>query len=108
MGKKIAMCSYCSTRSVLVFDEGVHELTCSACGAPLKKMKFMPQQAEKEYKKPRKVKSQPDRKYRRSQSDRYDCSSHERWQKSKHKRRGKRFARKVFEEIWDILEDVFD
>lgn len=56
MGKKIATCCYCGTRAVLVLDETRHELTCSACGAPLHDMKFMPQSPDKKQKKPSKPK----------------------------------------------------
>lgn len=108
MGKKIATCSYCGTRAVLVFDEARHELTCSACGAPLHDMKFMPQAPEKEQKKS--VKPQAS-KYARSApmaavSRKPSWTSSEK--KSRKKKNKKTFFKRVFEEIIDEIEDIFD
>jgi len=43
MGTKIATCCYCGTRAALVLrGKDRHELSCSACGAPLHDLKIMP------------------------------------------------------------------
>ena len=39
--QKSATCCYCGTKSVLTLDGARHELKCSACGAPLSKMKVL-------------------------------------------------------------------
>lgn len=42
--QKSATCCYCGTKSVLSLSDGVrHELKCSACGAPLSRMKSLRQ-----------------------------------------------------------------
>lgn len=108
MGYKIATCSYCSTRAVLVFDKGLHELTCSACGAPLHDMKMMPKPAEKDRKPVRPSPPSRHRKVLKQSEKRDGQSSRERYRKPKRKKRGLRLAKNVFEEIWDVIEDVFD
>ncbi|MEL7395752.1 MAG: hypothetical protein AAFN44_05190 [Pseudomonadota bacterium] len=113
MGRKIATCNYCGTRAVLVFDEARHELTCSACGAPLHNMKFMPQDPEKNKKK-----------IARTQASKYAPSAAVTGTSGKsgsgkpartfnEKKPGKRkkkktFFKRVLEEIIDEIEDIFD
>lgn len=108
MGRKIATCSYCGTRAVLVFDEGLHELTCGACGAPLHEMKMMPQAAEEKAKKP-KVKRVPER--ARARREERDAPRQE-WRdwpaKKRRKKRRKPIMGRVLEELWDVVEDIFD
>mgnify|MGYP002629219513 CR=1 FL=1 len=42
-GTKVATCCYCGTRAALVLrGKTRHELSCSACGAPLHDLKIMP------------------------------------------------------------------
>lgn len=104
MGKKIATCCYCGTRAVLTFDRVRHELACSACGAPLHDMKFMPHQADKAPKKAARPSApargipgvtEPERPLRRMR------------EKPRKKRR-KPIMRRFFEELWDEVEDIFD
>ncbi len=108
MAPKIATCSYCGTRAALVFDEGLHELTCRACGAPLHEMKFMPQPADKVEKRRRDAK--PDR----QKSRRRPVPEHKRreWRdwpaRKRPKRRRKPIAKRMLEELWDVVEDIFD
>lgn len=104
MGKKIATCNYCGTRSVLVFDEVRHELACSACGAPLHDMKFMPQPVESKSKKVGKAKvSKP---VTAAAAARAAWGSKDR--KIKKKRKKKPMFRRVLEDIFDEIEDIFD
>jgi len=40
---KVATCCYCGTRAALVLrGKERHELACSSCGAPLSRMKMLP------------------------------------------------------------------
>ncbi len=91
---KIATCCYCGTRASLVLDKRRHELACATCGAPLHHLKQMPQQKRKTAKPARatrngpKIPARPERPPRKS--------------------RRKRLGRKIFEELWDLAEDIFD
>ena len=108
MGKKIATCNYCGTRAVLVFDAARHELTCSACGAPLHDMKFMPQAPEKQRKKP--AKTQTPRGMQAAAAT--GLAGRSAWmaseKKSKKKKKRKPVFRRFLEEIIDEIEDIFD
>ncbi len=108
MGKKIATCSYCGTRAVLVFDKGLHELTCRACGAPLHEMKFMPQTSEREAKNTS-LARQPRPKPRRKAASDHARAEWRDWPaKKRPRKRRKPIARRVLEELWDVVEDIFD
>ena len=116
MGKKIATCCYCGTRAVLVLDESRHELVCSACGAPLHDMKFMPQPTEKAQKKPKPV---PRSDHGARGAD-FGGSRPATWfgkapgkvsgkaKKANKKRKKKPVFRRFLEEIFDEIEDIFD
>ena len=108
MAPKIATCSYCGTRAALVFDRGLHELTCRACGAPLHEMKFMPQPSDKEEK--RRHASMPNkRKSRRGPMPDHARGEWRDWPARKRpKRRRKPMGRRILEELWDVVEDIFD
>lgn len=117
MGHKIATCNYCGTRAALVFDQGRHELTCSSCGAPLHDMKAMPQAPAKQA--PAKaVKSAPAERpanpRRRKvtvdwdEERRFALGERAMRKPQKPRKRRKPFARKVLEELWDVVEDIFD
>ena len=102
--QKIATCCYCGTRAALVMrEDGRHELSCAACGAPLHEMKMMPQRAKPAaVAPPRRAKPLP----------KYELEpTYERHRPAQPRKRGKRrkgLMRKVFEEVWDIAEDIFD
>ena len=103
MAQKIATCSYCGTRAALVFDKGLHELTCRACGAPLHEMKSLPQHADKKRKKVKHATSPRSRAtYEEPRGEWRD------WPARKRKKRRKPIARRMLEEIWDVVEDIFD
>ncbi len=116
---KIATCCYCGTRAALVLRrEGRHELSCAACGAPLHEMKAIPQPRSgsatrksgagqgtrrRAPAKPMPVKPVAKAQPRRAAPD-YDDDR-------RAPRRGKsrgRLLRKAFEEIWDVVDDIFD
>jgi hypothetical protein len=101
---KIATCSYCGTRSTLVFDTTRHELVCPACRAPLHVMKPVkepvPHVAPKAAQKPVKP-------YRPATDTKYKVAG-DPWKKPKKKRKKtKSFFKKAFDEIEDIF-DIFD
>lgn len=104
MGKKIATCNYCGTRAILVFDEARHELTCSACGAPLHDMKFMPQPFVKKHKKSSKPKTRNGFAAAAAGASVWDFKG----RKTKKKRKKKPVFRRVLEDIFDEIEDIFD
>ncbi|RXV63858.1 hypothetical protein C6W92_09305 [Roseovarius sp. A46] len=99
MGHKIATCNYCGTRAALVLDRARHELTCSSCGAPLHDMKAMPTSKS----------DRPRPKGRPMPLPRQDYDDRPRAAHPPRKRnRRKGIGRRIFEEIWDVVEDVFD
>jgi hypothetical protein len=95
---KIATCCYCGTRAALVLDRHRHELACSACGAPLHEMKMMPQRPE----------AKPVRSQRSSPAAQYAPQRPQKTEKVKPTRRRKGLRHKIWEEIWDAVEDMFD
>lgn len=101
MGHKIATCNYCGTRAALVLDRSRHELACSSCGAPLHDMKAMPS-AKPERARP---KGRPMTLPRQDYDEGPRAAPPPRNRK---KKRRKGIGRRIFEEIWDVVEDVFD
>lgn len=97
-GTKIATCCYCGTRAALVLKgRERHELSCSACGAPLHEMKMLRADHAAEARRTpvrtgpmaepaRGLPTGPGRKAR--------------------PRKG--FGRRVLKEAFDFLEDIFD
>lgn len=101
-GVKVATCCYCGTRAALVLrGKTRHELACAQCGAPLSRMKMLPQAQP----------AQPARPAVIPAASRA-VSSHARWAsqapKGKKPKKRKSFGRKVLSEIWDVVEDIFD
>ena len=89
---KIATCCYCGTRAALVFkDNGRHELACSACGAPLHEIKQMP------------VSTHPKERVKVVHVPVYKEAKAQ-----KKKKRGKSWSRRFAEELFDVVEDIFD
>jgi hypothetical protein len=92
---KIATCCYCGLRAALVLDRNRHELTCAGCGAPLHDLKNLPREhpGKTELVRPSGVRpGTPPNKPRK---------------KKRHKSK-KRIIGKLFEETFDVLEDIFD
>lgn len=102
---KIATCCYCGARAALVLDKDRHELACASCGAPLHNMKSLPRHAtqttrnEPSYSIPREKPRKHKKKYK---SKHYEASRPKRGKK----RKG--FMRHLFEEAFDIIEDIID
>lgn len=92
---KIATCCYCGSRAVLKLGgrTGHHELRCRSCGAKLhhmKQLKAAPTPSPKPMRPAAPVTAKP--------------------MKKKHKPRRKRRAwlADLFEEVGDLVEDIFD
>lgn len=97
---KIATCCYCSSRTVLKLSaRSGHELACGSCGAPLHNMKWL--------KTPEKAPA------KRQQAATYAKPSKSKPSKPKHSK-PKRIKRRKFdwkdklEDVWDVIEDIFD
>ena len=114
--QKLATCCYCGTRAALVLRGDVrHELSCVSCGAPLHDLKLMPVSApaarpvETTVKKPA---GSPAQKAKRSKSDKASKPK-----KGKRRKFGVKLGRKlsvsrlvskVWDEIEDVVDDIFD
>ena len=67
-----------------------HELACGSCGAPLHEMKWLksPQAASAKH---------------------YDAPVKKKWSsETKRKKKSKSPFRRILEEVWDEIEDIFD
>lgn len=91
---KITTCCYCGARAALVLDRSRHELTCSSCGAPLHDLKRLP------------VERTGDRELVRPGKGRGPTPVKARKSKKKSKRKWR--LKDVFEEAFDLVEDIFD
>ncbi|MEP3334260.1 hypothetical protein [Sedimentitalea sp.] len=89
---KIATCCYCGTRAALVLSGDVrHELACSACGAPLHDLKML----------------RKDRSGDRELTPRKTAKP-TKVRKSKSRKKRKSVFSKLFDEAFDVIEDIFD
>ena len=94
---KIATCCYCGTKAALILrGKDKHELSCGNCGAPLRALKMLPLAQSRPAPAPSK---------KRKKAERYAAREVYR---PKKRRKGKSFGRRMFSEIWDVLEDVVD
>ena len=135
---KIATCTYCGTRTAIVLSQAArHELTCSACGAPLDRMELLhtaqpaaeapvavpiplpaaPKRSSK--KKTEEVKkrssksagfglSWPEWNSDDDDDDDDDDDKSRKSKKSKKRKKRKSLAKKLFKEAADKIEDIFD
>ena len=99
---KVATCCYCGTKAALVLTGKVsHELSCGSCGAPLSKLKMLPKQ----------MAAAPSQERPLSFSHPVGPSSkRNKKQRNKPKKKSKfrYLGRKAMEEVWDVVEDIFD
>ncbi len=103
---KIATCCYCGARAALVLRGDVrHELTCSACGAPLQDMKHLKSDAVGTGKKARPKGRKADRAPDLTTATRHPVHHPVR---KKKKKRKKSIGSRLFDEALDMLEDIFD
>lgn len=94
---KIATCCYCGTRAALVLSGRTrHELSCSACGAPLHDLKVLKADhpGKRELVRPGKSKS-----YRKPERPKL---------RKTRKKKKSGFAEWIREEAFDLLDDIFD
>lgn len=101
MTPKIATCCYCGTRAALRLDAARHELTCSNCGAPLHNLKRM---ALDPVRPPEERESKP----KRSRKTDYRNSFAPLMSKPKRRKKRKSLLNKVWKEVLDEIEDIFD
>ncbi len=99
---KVATCCYCGTKAALVLrGKSRHELACSSCGAPLHRLKMLPNE-------PRRATASATTPARPApQYDRAHGVKPAGWGRKK-KRKRKGLGHKLFEELWDVVEDIFD
>lgn len=98
---KIATCCFCGSKTMLKPDSGRHELGCANCGAPLRNLKMLPKAPETA--KPA-VSHQPSvrrfpEKARTVQAGMV---------KPKKSKKRKTWLKSIAEEVFDLVEDVFD
>ncbi len=96
---KIATCCYCGTRAALVMKAGGrHELACSTCGAPLHDLKMLPRDrsGDREAVRPSRVRQKGPHRVKTPKPVR------------KSRKRKKSRWSDLFEDAFDIIEDIFD
>lgn len=104
---KIATCCYCGARAALVLrGKERHELACSNCGAPLHEMKTLRADHE-EHGTRELVRPSPVRTRSKKPSKSASKPKKHRAKKKAPKRR-KGFLANMFEEAFDVIEDIFD
>lgn len=100
--RKIATCCYCGTRAALVLaGEERHELACSSCGAPLHDLKMLPKRSQHGA-------ASVTVSARATPKPTHPKQPHPKPKKVKKRRKRKGLWRKVMEEVWDEIEDIFD
>lgn len=88
---KVATCCYCGTRAALVLKgRERHELACTSCGAPLHDLKMLPKARKGDRELVRPLKPTVAKK------------------KPKKTKKRKSLFKTVFEEAFDVIEDIFD
>lgn len=91
---KIATCCYCGTRAALVLrGETRHELSCSACGAPLHNLKAIPAD-----------RTPPPKPAPSRHAPRHPAPPARRPKP----RKRKSLSRRILSEAFDLIEDIFD
>ncbi len=99
---KVGTCCYCGLRAALVLRGNVrHELNCTGCGAPLSKLKMLPNAAVA-VTAPAATPAHP----APSRSGKINRKAKTVNRKKYKKRKGLRT--KVWSKIWDAVEDIFD
>lgn len=111
--RKIATCCYCGTRAALILrGDDRHELSCAACGAPLREMKAVPCETKARGKARPGLARRPaphpyDLRYEDNEVRRraeYEAAR----QPMRRRKKRKPLFRKALEEIWDVVEDILD
>ena len=106
---KIATCCYCGTRAALRFDRDRHELVCSACGAPLHEMKALRAGHEAvphhDLVAPSTVRGTS---WAAAAGALGAAALERKGRKKPKKRKRKSLGKKLLEEAFDLVEDIFD
>ncbi len=100
---KIATCCHCGSKAALTLEKGRHELTCASCGAPLRDLKMLPRTQER---KPEK-KAVSHRPAVREFPQKAQAVSYKKKKPRKLKKR-KSWFKDLAEELFDVVEDIFD
>ena len=99
MTGKIATCCYCGVKAALTLQgKSRHELACASCGAPLHNLKQFPTRPAGA------APATPSRPPAAQQAH----PKVKGYAKRKPNKKRKTLARKVFSELWDVVEDIFD
>ena len=99
---KVGTCCYCGSKAALVLrGKTRHELSCNTCGAPLSRLKMLPK-AVGAGAAPAAVPVRP------TPKPAYEFEYRKSRKKPKKRKYRKGLARKLFEEVWDVVEDIFD
>lgn len=108
LATKVATCCYCGTRAALTLTGTTrHELTCSTCGAPLHEMKLLPKAHGTAHSAP--LGAPPSARMVDPGAARKGRKVTDRSKRKKTKRKQKKgFARRFFEDAFDVIEDIFD
>lgn len=101
---KIATCCHCGSTTALQLLPGQHELSCASCGAPLRNLKMLPKSSKTSRKKTKAVSHAPELR-RFAEPDRAHAAKRVKPRKVK-KRKG--WLKDIAEELFDLVEDVFD
>ena len=100
--QKIATCCYCSTRAALALrGNDRHELSCSSCGAPLHNLKMLPISAGR-------VTARAETPSRRSPKSVHPKQPHPKPRKVEKRKKRKGLFKRLAEDLWDEIEDIFD
>lgn len=104
---KIATCCHCGSKAALTLDQGRHELACASCGAPLHDLKMLPKRkTESAAPKPRKraISHQPEVRRFPAEERRQIVQK----RKPKKVKRRRSWLKEFAEEVFDLVEDIFD
>ncbi len=107
--RKIATCCYCGTRAALVLRrEGRHELSCATCGAPLRELKAIPCAVQDRAQDRPQLRPKPKRRRAPAPHTHDTRGDRHKSRPDRQRTRRKPFFRDALEEIWDVVEDIFD
>lgn len=105
---KIATCCHCGTKAALTLNSKQHVLSCATCGAPLRDLKQMPKAAP--VPQPAVSHAPALRSFAKAPSKPEKVSRKPKKAKKSKKRKGwfgTRF-KDVAEDLFDVVEDIFD
>ena len=102
---KIATCCHCGSKAALKLAPGRHELSCASCGAPLRDLKMLPKEAVRS--KPAKRKPVSHQPSVRRFPEKHAAAAYKKSKPRKVKKR-KSWLKDMAEEVFDLVEDIFD